>query len=135
MKAGTRTVWTFVITSIALFMVVLDNLVVSTALPVIRVDLGASIEELEWTVNAYTLTFAVFLLTGAALGDRFGRKRMFTVGIAVLPSAPAGAALGGRFGRRRMFTVGIAIFTAASAAAALAPSMDWLIAARAVQGV
>ena len=60
MKAGTRTLWTFAITSIALFMVVLDNLVVSTALPVIRVDLGASIEELEWTVNAYTLTFAVF---------------------------------------------------------------------------
>ena len=90
-------------------MVVLDNLVVSTALPVIRTDLGATIEELEWTVNAYTLTFAVFLLTGAALGDRFGRKRMFAVGVAV--------------------------FTAASAAAALAPSMDWLIAARAVQGV
>ena len=65
MKAGTRTLWTFAVTSIALFMVVLDNLVVSTALPVIRVDLGASIEELEWTVNAYTLTFAVFLLTGA----------------------------------------------------------------------
>ena len=81
MKAGTRTLWTFVITSIALFMVVLDNLVVSTALPVIRVDLGASIEELEWTVNAYTLTFAVFVLTGAALGDRFGRKRMFMIGV------------------------------------------------------
>ncbi|MEX2612791.1 MAG: DHA2 family efflux MFS transporter permease subunit, partial [Gaiellaceae bacterium] len=108
MKAGTRTIWTFVITSIALFMVVLDNLVVSTALPVIRVDLGATIEELEWTVNAYTLTFAVFLLTGAALGDRFGRKRMFMLGVA--------------------------IFTAASAAAALAPSADWLIAARSVQG-
>lgn len=61
-------VWTLAITSLALFMVVLDNLVVSTALPVIRTDLGASIEELEWTVNAYTLTFAVFLLTGAALG-------------------------------------------------------------------
>ena len=59
MKPGTRTIWTFVITSIALFMVVLDNLVVSTAIPVIRVDLGASLEELEWTVNAYTLTFAV----------------------------------------------------------------------------
>ena len=70
MRTGTRTLWTIVVTSIALFMVVLDNLVVSTALPVIRVDLGASIEELEWTVNAYTLTFAVFLLTGAALGDR-----------------------------------------------------------------
>ena len=108
MQARTRTVWTFVVTSIALFMVVLDNLVVSTALPVIRVDLGATIEELEWTVNAYTLTFAVFLLTGAALGDRFGRKRMFMIGVG--------------------------IFTAASAAAALAPSADWLIAARAVQG-
>ena len=102
------TLWTFVITSIALFMVVLDNLVVSTALPVIRVDLGATIEELEWTVNAYTLTFAVFVLTGAALGDRFGR--------------------------RRMFMIGVGIFTAASAAAALAPSAEWLIAARAVQG-
>jgi EmrB/QacA subfamily drug resistance transporter len=109
MTQRARTVWTFAITSTALFMVVLDNLVVSTALPVIRTDLGATIEELEWTVNAYSLTFAVFLLTGAALGDRFGRKRMFAIGVAV--------------------------FTAASAAAALAPSMDWLIAARAVQGV
>ena len=109
MRSGTRVIWTFVVTSIALFMVVLDNLVVSTALPVIRVDLSASIEELEWTVNAYTLTFAVFLLTGAALGDRFGRKRMFMLGVG--------------------------IFTAASAAAALAPSADWLIAARAVQGL
>jgi len=109
MKAGTRTLWTFAITSIALFMVVLDNLVVSTALPVIRVDLGASIEQLEWIVNAYTFTFAVFLLTGAALGDRFGRKRMFMIGVA--------------------------IFTASSALAALAPSTDWLIAARAFQGV
>src|SRR5687768_17719037 len=90
-------------------MVMLDNLVVSTALPVIRTDLGATIEELEWTVNAYTLTFAVFLLTGAALGDRFGR--------------------------RRMFIFGLGLFTAASAAAALAPSMDALIAARAVQGI
>jgi MFS family permease len=61
MKAGTRTLRTFVVTSIALFMVVLDNLVVSTALPVVRVDLGASIEQLEWIVNAYTLTFAAFL--------------------------------------------------------------------------
>jgi EmrB/QacA subfamily drug resistance transporter len=109
MKARTRTIWTFVITSIALFMVVLDNLVVSTALPVIRVDLGASLEQLEWTVNAYTLTFAVFLLTGAALGDRFGRKKLFMTGVA--------------------------LFTGASAAAALAPSAEWLIAARAVQGV
>jgi EmrB/QacA subfamily drug resistance transporter len=104
-----RTLWTFVITSLALFMVVLDNLVVSTALPVIRTDLGASLEELEWTVNAYTLTFAVFLLTGAALGDRFGR--------------------------RRMLVIGLGIFTAASAAAALAPSMEALIIARAIQGI
>jgi EmrB/QacA subfamily drug resistance transporter len=108
MKPRTRTIWTFAVTSIALFMVVLDNLVVSTALPVIRVDLGASLEQLEWTVNAYTLTFAVFLLTGAALGDRFGRKKLFVLGIG--------------------------IFTGASAAAALAPSADWLIAARSVQG-
>jgi EmrB/QacA subfamily drug resistance transporter len=104
-----HTLWTFAVTSIALFMVVLDNLVVSTAIPVIRVDLGASLEQLEWTVNAYTLTFAVLLLTGAALGDRFGR--------------------------RRLFLVGLGTFTAASAAAALAPSIDALIAARAVQGV
>ncbi len=109
MTARSRTVWTLVVTSIALFMVVLDNLVVSTAIPVIRVDLGATLEQLEWTVNAYTLTFAVFLLTGAALGDRFGRKRLFMIGVA--------------------------LFTGASAAAALSPSADWLIAARAVQGL
>src|SRR5947209_18655250 len=101
MKARTRTIWTFAITSIALFMVVLDNLVVTTALPVIRVRLGASLEQLEWTVNAYTLTFAVFLLSGAALGDRFGRKRLLMTGLS--------------------------LFTGASAAAALAPSADWLI--------
>src|SRR5881397_2581473 len=105
----TKTTWTFVITSIALFMTALDNLVVTTALPVIRKDLHASIENLEWTVNAYTLTFAVLLLTGAALGDRFGR--------------------------RRMFAIGLGIFTVASAAAALAPSAGALIAARAFQGV
>jgi EmrB/QacA subfamily drug resistance transporter len=109
MTARSRTVWTLVVTSIALFMVVLDNLVVSTAIPVIRVDLGATIEQLEWTVNAYTLTFAVFLLTGAALGDRFGRKRLFMIGVA--------------------------LFTGASAAAALSQSAEWLIAARAVQGL
>ena len=83
MAARTRTLWTFAITSIALFMVTLDNLVVTTALPVIRKDLGATLAGLEWTVNAYTLTFAVLLLTGAALGDRFGRRRMFTVGLAI----------------------------------------------------
>src|SRR6266566_1530509 len=101
--------WTFAITSLALVVVTLDNLVVTTALPVIRKDLGASIESLEWTVNAYTLTFAVLLLTGAALGDRFGR--------------------------RRMFSIGLVIFTLASAAAALAPSIDALVAARALQGL
>src|SRR6188472_37475 len=105
MSARTRTMWTFAITSVGVFMVTLDNLVVTTALPVIREDLHASIENLEWTVNAYTLTFAVLLLTGAALGDRFGR--------------------------RRMFAIGLGIFTVASAAAALAPSAGALIAARA----
>src|ERR671928_26271 len=79
MSARTRTIWTFAITSAAVFMATLDNLVVTTALPVIREDLHASIESLEWTVNAYTLTFAVMLLTGAALGDRFGRRRMLAV--------------------------------------------------------
>ena len=102
-------IWTFAVTSIALFMVTLDNLVVSTALPVIRVDLGAGIEALQWTVNAYTLAFAVFLLTGSALGDRYGRKRIFTLGVA--------------------------LFAAASAAAALAPIADALILARALQGL
>ncbi len=109
MSDKTRMIWTFAITSVALFMVTLDNLVVSTALPVIRRDLHASISQLEWTVNAYTLTFAVLLLTGAALGDRFGR--------------------------RRMFVLGIALFTLASAAAALAPTATALDIARAFQGV
>jgi EmrB/QacA subfamily drug resistance transporter len=109
MSAKTRTMWTFAITSVAVFMATLDNLVVTTALPVIRKDLHASIESLEWTVNAYTLTFAVLLLTGAALGDRFGR--------------------------RRMLAIGLGIFTVSSAAAALAPSAHALIAARAAQGV
>jgi len=108
MTPRTSTIWTFAITSVALFMTTLDNLVVTTALPVIREDLHASLSGLEWTVNAYTLTFAVLLITGAALGDRFGR--------------------------RRMFVLGLVIFTGASAAAALAPSIEVLIAARAVQG-
>ncbi len=105
---GRRNSWTLGIVSVALFMVVLDNLVVSVALPTIHRDLGASIQSLEWTVNAYVLAYAVLLLTGAALGDRFGRKRMFLTGLGV--------------------------FTAASAAAALAPTTNLLIAARAVQG-
>src|SRR5437660_6132650 len=108
MTARTRTTWTFLITAVALFMVTLDNLVVTTALPVIRRDLHADLQQLEWTVNAYTLSFAVLLLSGAALGDRFGR--------------------------RRVFSLGLAVFTLGSAAAALAPSATWLIAARAVQG-
>ena len=109
MTRRTQTIWTFAITSIALFMVSLDNLVVTTALPVIRTDLGASLEDLEWTVNAYTLVFAVLLLTGAALGDRFGR--------------------------RRMFSIGLGVFTLGSVAAALAPSVDALNIARATQGL
>ena len=100
--------WTLGIVSVALFMAVLDNLVVSVALPTIHRELGASIQALEWTVNAYVLAYAVLLLTGAALGDRFGRKRMFVLGLC--------------------------IFTAASAAAALAPTTGLLVAARAVQG-
>jgi EmrB/QacA subfamily drug resistance transporter len=104
-----KTWWTFAITSAALFMVTLDNLVVTTALPVIRTDLHAGLSGLEWTVNAYTLTFAVLLLTGAALGDRFGR--------------------------RRVFAIGLGIFTLASAAAALAPTIGALDAARAIQGL
>ena len=100
--------WVLAVASIASLMVALDALVVTTALPTIRVHLGASIQELEWTVNAYTLTFAVLLMTGAALGDRFGR--------------------------RRMFIAGLAIFSGASAACALAPNVGLLIAARAVQG-
>ena len=87
-----RTAWTFAITSIALFMVTLDNLVVTTAVPVIRTRLHASLSSLEWTVNAYTLTFAVLLLTGAALGDRFGRRRLFTIGVAIFTAGSACAA-------------------------------------------
>jgi EmrB/QacA subfamily drug resistance transporter len=100
--------WVLVVASVASFMAALDTLVVTTALTTIRLDLGATIDELEWTVNAYNLTFAVLLMTAAALGDRLGR--------------------------RRMFAGGIGLFTLASAACALAPEVGWLIAARAVQG-
>jgi EmrB/QacA subfamily drug resistance transporter len=109
MTAKSRTAWTFAVTSAALFMASLDNLVVTTALPSIRDHLHASLQGLQWTVNAYTLTFAVLLLTGATLGERYGR--------------------------RRMFVAGLALFTAGSAAAALAPGIGALVAARAVQGV
>jgi EmrB/QacA subfamily drug resistance transporter len=101
--------WALALSSAASFMVVLDLLVVATALNTIRRDLGASIGELEWTVNAYTLAFAVLLMTAAAVGDRFGR--------------------------RRVFATGLGVFAAGSAACALAPGAGALIAARTVQGV
>src|SRR5438477_11287396 len=88
MTARHRTAWTFAVTSAALFMASLDNLVVTMALPSIKEHLHASLESLEWTVNAYTLTFAVLLLTGATLGERFGRRRMVTVGLVVFTAPP-----------------------------------------------
>src|SRR3954471_20737705 len=94
MQAKPRTRWTLAIVSLALFMVVLDNLIVTVALPSIRTDLGASLQQLEWTVNAYTLAFAVTLIPGAALGDRLGRKRTFLAGLALFTASSAGAALG-----------------------------------------
>ena len=100
--------WTIVLASLGVFMSALDTLVVTTSLPALRLDLHASLQSLEWTVNSYNLAFACFLLTGAALGDRFGR--------------------------RRMYTVGLLAFTAASAAAALSPSAGVLVAARSLQG-
>jgi EmrB/QacA subfamily drug resistance transporter len=108
MSTWTKKTWTLALTSLGSFMVALDGLVVTTALTRIRADLGASLAELEWTINAYALSFAVLLMAGAAIGDRIGR--------------------------RRMFVAGLAVFAAASAACALAPTMGWLIAARAVQG-
>src|SRR5271156_7133186 len=84
-----RGAWAVLITGLALFMASLDNLVVTTALPVIRVHLHAGLSGLEWTVNAYTLTFAVLLLSAAAIGERFGRRRVFTIGIAVFTVASA----------------------------------------------
>jgi EmrB/QacA subfamily drug resistance transporter len=101
--------WVVVLTAIGSFMGALDTLVVSTALPTIRLDLNASVSQLEWTVNSYNLAFAVMLVTAAALGDRFGRRRLYAIGL-----------------------VG---FAAASAASAASPSVGWLIASRAVQGV
>src|SRR6266516_4663109 len=106
-EKATRT-WVLALASVASLMISLDSQVVSTALPTIRRSLGTSIEQLEWTVNAYSLSFAILLMTGAALGDRFGR--------------------------RRIFVAGLGLFVVASAACALAPNVGWLIAARAVQG-
>jgi EmrB/QacA subfamily drug resistance transporter len=100
--------WTLALSGLASFMVILDMLVVATALSAIQRDFQASLEELEWTVNAYTLSFAVLLMTGSALGDRYGR--------------------------RAMFTVGLALFSVASAACALAATTGALVTARAVQG-
>jgi EmrB/QacA subfamily drug resistance transporter len=100
--------WVLGVTALASFMMALDAMVITTAFATIRADLGASVETLQWTVNAYNLTFAVWLLTGAALGDRFGR--------------------------RRMFAAGIALFTLASVACALSGNVAALIAARSAQG-
>jgi len=108
-KAGRASILVLVLTSAASCIAALDTLVVTTALTTIRLDLGASIDQLEWTVNAYNLSFAVLLMTAAALGDRYGR--------------------------RLMFAGGLALFAVASAACALAPTIGWLIAARAVQGI
>ncbi|MDQ4053201.1 MAG: DHA2 family efflux MFS transporter permease subunit [Actinomycetota bacterium] len=104
----TATRWVVVLTAIGSLMAALDTLVVSTALSTIRLDFDASIEQLEWTVNSYNLSFAVLLITAAALGDRYGR--------------------------RNLYAVGLGVFTVASAACALAPDIGWLIAGRAVQG-
>ena len=100
MTARTRW-WTFAIVCLALFMAMLDNLVVVTALPSIRKALGASVSDLEWTVNAYTLTFATLMITGAALGDLFGRKRVFLIGVGLFT---VGSALA-RPNRRRAMPV------------------------------
>jgi EmrB/QacA subfamily drug resistance transporter len=105
---STKTRWVIALTGIGSLMAALDTVVVSTALTTIRNDLGASVEQLEWTVNAYNLSFAVLLIVATALGDRYGR--------------------------RKMYAAGLALFAAASAGCALAPGVGWLIAARAVQG-
>jgi len=105
----TQRSWVLALAAVASFMVALDTLVVATALTTIRLDLNAGVEELEWTVNAYNLSFAVLLMTASALGDRFGR--------------------------RRLFAAGLTLFTLASAACALSPDAGTLIAARTIQGM
>jgi len=107
-EGRSRRTWVLAITSIASLMVVLDALVVATALTAIRTDLGASITELEWTVNAYGLSFAVLLMTAAAAGDRWGR--------------------------RRVFAAGVTVFSVASLVCAAAPNVETLVAGRVVQG-
>src|ERR671911_828337 len=108
LRRKTVSAWVIALTAIGSLMAALDTLVVSTSLSTIRLDLGASIEDLEWTVNAYNLSFAVLLITAAALGDRHGR--------------------------RAFYAIGLGLFSAASVAAALAPSAGFLVAARAAQG-
>lgn len=109
MAVHRSSLWTLALTSVAFFMVALDALVVITALPAIHRDLGASLSTLEWTVNAYSLAFAAGIITAAALGDQFGR--------------------------RRVFALGLVLFSAASAACAVAPTVEILIAARVIQGL
>src|SRR3954471_3971353 len=100
LNEGNRRWWTLASMCFALFMIMLDNTVVNVALPSIQKDLGASLPALEWTVNIYTLTFAVLLVTGGRLGDIFGR--------------------------RRMFLFGVVVFAVSSAAIGLAPTQEWL---------
>jgi EmrB/QacA subfamily drug resistance transporter len=108
-KSGnSKQAWVLALAGVGSLMAALDTLVVAAALSTIRTDLGASVGELEWTVNAYNLAFAVLLMTAAVLGDRYGR--------------------------RRLYSLGLALFAVASAACALAPGIGWLIAARALQG-
>ena len=109
LNEGNRRWWTLAAMCFALFMIMLDNTVVNVALPSIQKELGASLPALEWTVNIYTLTFAVLLVTGGRLGDILGR--------------------------RRMFLFGVVVFALSSAAIGLAPDQGWLIAGRAIQGV
>src|SRR5689334_10239565 len=106
---GNRKWWTLAAMCFALFMIMLDNTVVNVALPSIQNDLGASLSSLEWTVNAYTLAFAVLLVSGGRLGDIFGR--------------------------RRVFLFGVIVFAGSSALIGLAPTQGWLVAGRAVQGI
>ncbi len=109
MPRSLRTAAIVAVTGAALFMVVLDNLIVASSLPALQSSLNASLDTVEWVIDAYILTIGVTLLTGAALGDRYGRKRVFVLGLV--------------------------LFTASSAAAALAPSIGFLVGARVVQGL
>src|ERR1700724_1828248 len=101
--------WTLGAMCFALFMIMLDNTVVNVALPSIQRDLHASLSALEWTVNAYTLTFAVLMVTGGRLGDIFGR--------------------------RRLFLFGVVVFAVSSAVIGFSPSDTALVVFRAVQGI